>query len=396
MKKEELYDTIEGIDEKFIDEAETVSIKKKSSKWIQWGTIAACLCLVAGVVAINSKEKTEDANHILAWNPSFTANQYFTYSDQEANNIETSESVIEPPYAESRYFSDKRSLFEDNNVIPLMDNQYDFTAKANYNSDGSLYSIELIWHQDSTYEQYSHLTVTVANEEVPRLLDCVEVEIDENGNIIEPGVTVTERDGVQIVAVGNENREKFVTFRNATGWYQITGSWNDSYESTIGLVDWFWDHPIEFSNFKMENGDIIVGSDLLEHPEAFSEYLPKLAEEGFVYDLSSIELKNGEPEYLEVHYLSNVTPEQVENGDYIVGEGGCERVHWCIDANPSKNALNGVTKIEDLSKDEIMSLKTVDEVTTETKIRFIQGKCLVTIYTSDVESAWKLIETIMK
>lgn len=45
MKKEELYETLEGIDDKFINEAEIAQPKKKSSIWIKWMSVAACICL---------------------------------------------------------------------------------------------------------------------------------------------------------------------------------------------------------------------------------------------------------------------------------------------------------------------------------------------------------------
>lgn len=45
MKKEELYETLEGIDDKFINEADIAQPKKKSLKWIKWMSVAACLCL---------------------------------------------------------------------------------------------------------------------------------------------------------------------------------------------------------------------------------------------------------------------------------------------------------------------------------------------------------------
>lgn len=394
MKKEELYETLEDIDERFIDEADTVMVKKKTSVWMKWGATAACVCLVVGAVAANFNKTTDTGNHIQKWCSGFSADQYFMYAQQEEEVSEECESDMAIPYEESRYFSDDRLMFESNNVIPVMEQNYTFYAQANYNSDGSIYNIELKWHRDSDMEQYSHLAVTIGYEEVPQIKDCIEIEVDDKGNVIEPGVTVTERDGVQIVAVGNEDRDKTVTFQNDSGWYQIEGSWKDSYEEVIALLDWFWEHPIDFTDFQMEKGDRITGSDLLEHPEAFAEYLPAFEKLGLVYDVSSIELKNDEPDYLEVHYVSNATEEQVENGDYVVGENGCERVHWCIDASPSENNLNSIVRLEDLSKEQVTSLEPVDEVTTEMKIQFVQKDCVVTIYTTDVELVWKLIEMI--
>lgn len=48
MKKEELYETLEGIDAKFITEADMIKVKKKPSVWIKRMVAAACLCLCLG------------------------------------------------------------------------------------------------------------------------------------------------------------------------------------------------------------------------------------------------------------------------------------------------------------------------------------------------------------
>lgn len=98
-------------------------------------------------------------------------------------------------------------------------------------------------------ENYSDISVMVGYEEIPEIQDCIFVELDENGNIVEPAVTVTERDGVKIIARGNEDRDKTITFQNEYGWYQISASWNDTYEDAVSLLDWFWEHPIDFDDF---------------------------------------------------------------------------------------------------------------------------------------------------
>ena len=44
MKKEEMYDVIGKIDDKYIIDARS-NITKKKNSWIKWGAMAACLCL---------------------------------------------------------------------------------------------------------------------------------------------------------------------------------------------------------------------------------------------------------------------------------------------------------------------------------------------------------------
>lgn len=60
MKKEELYETIENIDEKFINEADRYSAKRKRTSWIRYASIAACFLLVIFGVTFGSRLFTSD------------------------------------------------------------------------------------------------------------------------------------------------------------------------------------------------------------------------------------------------------------------------------------------------------------------------------------------------
>ena len=48
MKKEELYETLGNIDEKFINEAETIHMQKRKHVWMKLAAAAACPC-IAGI-----------------------------------------------------------------------------------------------------------------------------------------------------------------------------------------------------------------------------------------------------------------------------------------------------------------------------------------------------------
>lgn len=48
MTKEMLYEILEDVDEKYVEEAR-VPQKKKRPLWVKWGVLAACLCLVIGI-----------------------------------------------------------------------------------------------------------------------------------------------------------------------------------------------------------------------------------------------------------------------------------------------------------------------------------------------------------
>lgn len=395
MKADELFDIIGDADDRLIADAEHTGDGKRRFVWIKWGiAAAACLCLIAVSGVMYSKNRTANKNHIQAWNTTFAAEQYFRYSALGEMNTDAMDSVVELPYAESRFFSDNRRLLEENAAIPVMNQDSTFTARADYNSDGNIYSVMLMWHFDADIAEYSNLSVTVGCEEVPEIRDCIEVELDDKGNIMEPGVTVTERDGVRIVATGHADSKKYITFQNDGGWYRITGSWNDSYESVGTLLNWFWEHPLDFTFFQMEKGDRYTGSNLQECPDAFSEYLPDFRASGFLLEVSTVELKNGEPVSLEAHYVSNVTEEELESGRYDTGENGAERIHWCINAEPGEYRLRSGCRLENLSREQVTGMKPVDEVTTETRIEFVQGNCLVTVYTTDLEAVWQLIESL--
>lgn len=49
MNREVLYRGLNGVDEDILERSEVAAEKKKSGpKWVKWGALAACLCLVAG------------------------------------------------------------------------------------------------------------------------------------------------------------------------------------------------------------------------------------------------------------------------------------------------------------------------------------------------------------
>lgn len=397
MKNEEMLQAIGKIDDELVYGAvNDAKVKKKKNTWVKWGAMAACLCLVVG--AVFTIPNFRSGNHVQAWNDSYSYKQYFKYSNS-GNSVSASASLADSaiPYAETRSFSDDRTTLEAEGIIPAIETHPLFSAEAHYNSDGSLYSITLSWHRRDTEDQknYSDLTVTAGYEEVPQIEDCIAIEIDDKGNIIETGVTVTEREGVRIVATGNIDQKKVITFQKTSGWYQITGSWNDNYEAVVELLDWFWDHPIDFTRFPIDAGDKFTHSSLLEMPDTFSEYLPDFRKYGFLYETSSIMLKNGEPVSLDVHYVSNVSEEQAKNSEYKVGENGCTTIQWYIETEPSVYDLaDCIGNLEDLTQEQVLSLKPADNVTTETKLKFIQDELVITIYASDINEAWELISSI--
>lgn len=65
MKKEQLYETIGEIDDKYVDDAHKITKKKARNTWIKWSAIAACICfIVVGAFTIlpNNNDEIVDDN----------------------------------------------------------------------------------------------------------------------------------------------------------------------------------------------------------------------------------------------------------------------------------------------------------------------------------------------
>lgn len=99
-----------------------------------------------------------------------------------------------------------------------------------------------------------------------------------------------------------------MTFQNKYGWYQIAGSWNDSYSDMVMLLDWLWEHPIDFERFPIEKGDNYTYIPFTDYPNAFSGYLPNIKKLGYKKEDESITLKNGIPCSFDGYYLSENLP----------------------------------------------------------------------------------------
>lgn len=98
-------------------------------------------------------------------------------------------------------------------------------------------------------EEYSQLSVIVAPQEVEIPECCVSYCVDEEGNIIEPAVTVTERDGISITGVIEPSGSRVLTFQTEQSWYRFEASWNDTEKSVVELLDWFCEHHFNLASF---------------------------------------------------------------------------------------------------------------------------------------------------
>lgn len=393
MRGNEFLDKMELINPTYIQAADA-TVPKKKTVWMRWGAIAACLGLIfAGAFGLR---KSSQANTLQNWNSRYTANDYFKFCNTATGDVSSNTASLDSaaiPYEKSRYFSDMRKELESNTIIPSMDSHPLFTFAAHYNEDSSLYCVELLWSRrgiDDT-EDYSDLKVIAGHQEIQMVDDCIYVEVDNEGNVLEPAVTITKRDGVQIVARGREHTEKTLTFQSDNGWYQIAGSWNDSYESVVKLFDWFWDNPIDFEKFPMDAGDAYRHTSLVQTPDAFREYLPDFSAFGFIEETTCISWKNDIPIRFEGHYVAHVSEELVKTQEYYDVEGHT-KMHWCILAEPDVYDLaECLGDIKTLTEEQIAHALAKDD----NRIKFMQNGLLIIVYPDDATEAWKLIESLM-
>ena len=390
MRGNEFLDKMGNVDPAFIEAAD-IAPKKKKNTWAKWAALAACFCVI--VVGAFTMLAGSQTNTVQRWNAGYSAENYFKFCLAVAEGSPTEsldDSAI--PYDQSRYFSGKRDVLEANGVIPVIATHPEFTFAVRYHSDGSVYCVELLWcrRNEEGLKDYSDLKVVAGYEEVPFINDCIGIGVDDKGHVIEPSVTVTERDGVRIVARGGTRIEKSLTYQTENGWYQISGSWNDSYDAVVELLDWFWEHPIDFTQFPMNAGDNYTDATLAEAPDAFREYLPDFSEFGFVEEAAYVSLKNGNPVHFEGHYVAHADAEKVKNQEYDDIEGHT-KMHWCILAEPDVYALEGnLGNINSLTREQVIHILENED----NKLKFMQDDLLTIVYPDNAEEAWTLIASL--
>ena len=249
---------------------------KTKQAWIQWGALAACVCLIA-IAAVKLMGSSSAASGIQQWSASMPAKNYFKNSSKNTTqgDVSTSDSLVMPPYAVAVTLTGNRSQLENEGVLPEMPDHPLQDFQAEYNGDGSLYAVVFMWMRrgETVRDAYSDLTLIAAPRELHEISDTVFVST--------VGVTETLRDGITIYGEGGTHEEKTLTWQTDQGWYQIIGSFNDSYEDMISLLDWFWAHPLQLSRFSTAPEGVIIYSSLAEQPNAFSGQLPDFAGLGY-------------------------------------------------------------------------------------------------------------------
>lgn len=236
-----------------------------------------------------------------------------------------------------------------------------FSCEAHYTEDGNLYNVEFRWQaisdEDKWSESCSTLGIMAAPKEIthPGVYIQYDVGVSDKGEPIEPPSTVTVRDGIEITAKGTKNGDKALTFENSTGWYQVSSSWGNSIEDMIPLLDWLWEHPIDFDRFPMEKGDHYVhsyynfdepdesGEKPLKIQDQFLLYIPGIEEKGYHISAISNVQKNGNPYSSEIYYEA----------------AGRPQIHWSIDR--AADYEGDVKKLPDMEALTFAMVKAVTE-----------------------------------
>ena len=160
MKEREtskLYDSITNIEDKFIEEAKTVKVKRRSRSWAVWGVLAACLCLAAVTLFWPKGPQTEvkDIGSLEEITAAYSG-------DLLAEKLAASGAKptgIRLAYAKGGDISDPANW--DTLTITGEYNGRDFTLDCDFNSEGD--KEEPIEAYDVT--QYGDVEVTIYREE---------------------------------------------------------------------------------------------------------------------------------------------------------------------------------------------------------------------------------------
>ena len=355
--------------------------------WKRFAAIAACLCvLIAGAVLMSVPE--DSGTPVLLWGADFQAVDYFKYNLGN-DGAHTSKIIAESelPYSMQKSFSDERIAMEEAGIIPLMSDYPKYSCIARYDEDNNISSITFSWYRRGN--DYSDLRIVAGCQKIQRVQECLSIDIDADGNIVTPAVTVVERDGVEIVTTGSAGKEKTITFQNNTVWYQITGSWNDSYEAVAELLDWIWEHPIDFKLFAVDEGSTVTFSSLDKYPTAFSGELPAFDSLGYIRGEHYLKLKNGVPYVFEGYFYKGIDSEIVESGD-IPSEGDWIEIQWYIESDPDYDDLQGCSgTLTDLSQQQVYNI-----ISEKGKISFLHNSHLVKVYCNEADEVWDLLKSL--
>ena len=321
-------DCLEYIDAELIEEAGFAPPRRKRS-WTGWAAAAACLCLLLGAAwFLRGREAKEPG--VQKWSPSLSAQDYFKdCGGDRGPGLSASDSIAMPPYAAELSLDGERRELEEAGALPPLPDHPAQHFWAYYNGDGSIYKLSFWWMERPEDETggYSDLRLTAAPKELHEVSDEIVITKDEAGNVIPPRVTVTERDGIRIVAEGGEHEAKTLTWQRSEVWYQLYASGTDGEERIVALLDWFWAHPLSLDRFRELAGECFTYSTRAEEPEAFRGQIPDFAALGYTAESELV--------YLAYRYGDDLWEPVGFEGVYTRGE---TRVSWTVSTGADADA----------------------------------------------------------
>ena len=430
MTKQEAFRLIGEIDGRYVEEAYRTATEKKKTA-LQWKAVvaaAASLCLIAAVVYAVPKmmrdtvppvpspdasvEREEEPavwpEHTIlrpgdegytdpgpepaplpgditaqAWSASMTARDYFRNSGSGDGGEMTMSSaqLVMPPYACAESWSGVRDTLEEEGVLPTMPDYQDLSIQAEYNGDGSLYKVRLMWmrRSENGLDGYSDLTLTAAPREIHEISDVVSIQVDENGREIPEDVTATLRDGVLILARGTESGTKTMTWQTDAGWYQVGGSWNDRYEDVAALFEWFWANPLALSRFAEPRS--MIFSDRVSYPDAFREMIPDFSSLGYAAESELVNLGS--------RFGGETAPVWFE-GVYTRGD---VRIRWTVSVGADKDAWDAcLGRPREVTQEQL-----TEALTGENRVAlFFDMPAMATVYPEKggVPEVWEIIRSM--
>ena len=375
------------IGEDYVLEARPERPRQALRRWIP-AAAAVLAVAILGSVALSRRAKgaatAGEAASVLAWSESMTAADYFQCNKAPYGGVSGSSSGVMPPYAAALSLSDRRDTLEAEGVLPALPDHPEQSFQAEFTGDGSLYKVWFHWmaRSEGSLAGYRDLKLTAAPREVHEVGDTVSVAVDANGNVIGENVTVTERDGVYIIARGSAESSKTLTWQTAQGWFQLYGSARDSFEDLVALLDWFWVHPLDLDRFAALSGEAVTLSDRAAHPEAFAAQIPDFSALGYSAETERVGIA-AQP-------LFTDGPVWFE-GVYVRGE---TRVRWTVSTGADRDAwgacLGRPNEIKE--KDLKAALKEKNYFTV-----FFSGPCMATLelLQGTPGDAWEILQALM-
>lgn len=402
MSKDKLTDAIGEIKDEYIKDAEDFSAEAGSRtakapfcRRMICGVAAAaaCLCLVIlGIYMIPRIGRGTDAG-TQTWSRSMTAADYFKNAGKKEETVSSSADLVMGPSALTVLMNDRRAEFEAEGIIPTIADHPEQSFSASYNGDGSLYKVVFMWmRRGESIAEYSDLTLIAAPKELHEISDVIFIRVDDAGNELPPYVTETVRDGVRILGEGAENENKTLTWQTDKGWYQICGSFKDSYESMVGMLDWFWEHPFDRERFSEPPEGSVIFSTRVEYPDAFASCIPDLAALGYTAESEKVNMgiltDASFPAYLREE-SGNPSPIWFE-GVYTRGD---TRIRWTADTGADADAwAECIGRVREITEEKLTNaLSDKNHVNI-----FFNTPCMVTLTleSGSAADAWEIIQSM--